>query len=224
MHRRGILAAAMAVAVAGCSSDEDDSAAHEGEADAEIVATDLLEGETSGTGWGRIEVENPTAAPHGRLEIDASILDEDGDILAEATHISAYIPPETTLRWYVRATAENDRLEGGDIIAEITEATTQPERTRLDDATVHATDLSVGGDVVNVVGELDVPSTDKQRVTVIALIYDVDGRLRGTGTDILYDPEPGTAVEFSANSNGFRAPAESPSIESYDVFAFGEHG
>ncbi|ELY47983.1 hypothetical protein [Natronorubrum bangense] len=224
MKRRGLLlATAGAVTVAGCSSDDEQTADGEGEAAAEIIEWDVFAAPARGGGsdrsWLRVAVENETAVPHGRLEITSTFRSADGSVVADGTHITSYIPPETTLRYYVQSNFEVDEVDTVD--NEFVDANTQVARSALDAVSVQNTELSAGGDVLNVTGDLEFDAVESDRIVVVAPIYDEDGWLRGTGTDILYDPSPTATSEFGANSNGFRAPEGSAVLDSYDVLVFG---
>ena len=223
MKRRGfLLATAGAGTVAGCSSDDEHTA--DGEATAEIIEWDVFAAPARGGGsnrsWLRVDVENETTVPHGRLEISSAVRSADGAVVADETHITSYIPPETTLRYYVQHDFEVDTVDTVD--TEFVEANTRVARSRLDAVSVRNTELSAGGDVLNVTGDLELDGVESDRIAVVAPIYDENGRLRGTGTDILYDPPPTATVEFGANSNGFRAPKGSARLDSYDVLVFGD--
>lgn len=215
-----MLAVAGSVAVAGCSSTEDVDGDEEG--DAELLETDAFTAPSVDGGgnvsWLRIDVENRADAPHGRLEVGFEVTSADGTVIERGSRVASYLPPADALRLYVAGDFEMEEFDA--VEAEIVAASARPERSRLEEATVSDTELSVGGDLINVTGELDVGDLDADRIAVVAPLYDADGRLRGTGLDVLYDPSGPEPVEFGANGAGFRAPEGSAPIDSYDVLVF----
>ncbi len=197
----------------GESSDED------GEATAEVVETDVFADQSSGTrerNWVQVDVENETTVDHGRVRIETTVLAEDGTELAADEHLTTYLPAETTLRYFHREEFELAAVDA--IETEIVDAHSTVDSVALEDAVVSETSLSVGGDLINVVGNLELETTDLERAVVVAPLYDEAGRLRGTGTHI--ENNPAETFEFGANSAGFRAPSESDDIDSYDVLVF----
>lgn len=221
MERRTfLLATGGTLSIAGCLSDGGPEEI-EGEGDVEIVDTELLE-EPSRDGstpvsWLRVDVENSGDGPHGQLEIESEFLADDGSVLDEGTHRTSYLPAETTLRYYLDGDFEMDEVD--DVENEIVEANARIESSLLD-VTVENTELNLGGDVLTVLGDLEGDVAGADPLLVVAAIYDESGRLRGTGTDIKFDPDPDERIEIDANSDGFRAPESSDEIESYDVLAF----
>ncbi|ELY62772.1 hypothetical protein C490_17192 [Natronobacterium gregoryi SP2] len=214
-----LLATGGVATVAGCFSTD---GTEQADATADFVDSNVLtapprDGSTD-TSWLRIDIENDTSAPHGRLEAESRVRSEDGTTMVTGEHVTSYLPANTTLRYFVDAEFEVDAVDA--VENDVVEANTRVESTQLDDVTVRNTDLSAGGDVLNVTGEFSVGVDEAERLVVVALIYDEAGRLRGTGTDIKYTLDTTEPVEFGANSDGFRAPAGSTPLESYDVVVF----
>ncbi|WP_228434406.1 hypothetical protein [Natrarchaeobaculum aegyptiacum] len=215
------------IAGAGCATNEEATDENgqrldeDQEGSAEIVGTDVIEAPAQGTSgddvpWLRVDVENPTDAPHGGIRLDSTFYD-DGNELSTETFRSSYLPAETTLRFYHRGESDPEELE--EVEVEIVEAHPQVRGTELEGISVGTTDLSVGGDLINVQGEAELGTDDEfERVTVVALIYDEAGYLRGTGTATEYGPTE--TFEFGADSSGFRAPHVADPIDDYDVLFF----
>ncbi len=220
-----------AVTIAGCTTgenrddengddeDRDDAEAEDREASIEIVDSTVID-DSSDDGaadpWLQVDVENETEVPHGGIRIVSEVLDDEGTVLASETHTTSYLPPETTLRYFHEGSFEMDEFDSIEHDIEVAHA--QVRSTELEDVTVSNTDLSVGGNLINVVGDLELADPDHDRVVVVAPIWDEAGRLRGTGTYI--ENSPTESFEFSADSNGFRAPDGAEPIDSYDVHVF----
>lgn len=229
MHRRSVLVATGGMlAVAGCVSngeaeEENGEADDEAEeASAEIVETEIVEAPAQGTSgedvvWLQVDVENPTTAAHGGIRLESTVIDEEGEELLSETHLTSYLPAETTLRYYHRGEFPPEDVD--DFEVDVTEAHPAVRASELEDVSIESTELSAGGDLVNVQGEAEVANNDElDRIMVIAPIYDEAGYLRGTGTATEYNPEP--TFEFGADSSGFRAPHVAETITDYDVFLF----
>ncbi|EMA39677.1 hypothetical protein [Halobiforma nitratireducens] len=237
-RRRFLLTAAGSVAVgtAGCSSNGD--ASEDGgigalpsdrDADVELVDAESMTAPprsgTAATPWHRVDVENRSDVPHGRLEIGVRFLSENGDVLGTTERVVALLPGETTLRCYFEGEVDVDDLETAE--AEIHDANAQVTSSPVDGVTIRNADLSAGGDVVNVAGELEVddsgPAADAERLVVVAPIYDEDGTFRGTGSDVLFGPAAGETVGFGASSDGFRAPEDAAPLEAYELHVLDDY-
>jgi len=220
-----------AVTIAGCTTgenrddengddeDRDDAEAEDREASIEIVDSTVID-DSSDDGaadpWLQVDVENETEVPHGGIRIVSEVLDDEGTVLASETHTTSYLPPESTLRYFHEGSFEMDEFDSIEHDIEVAHA--QVRSTELEDVTVSNTDLSVGGNLINVVGDLELADPDHDRVVVVAPIWDEAGRLRGTGTYI--ENSPTESFEFSADSPGFRAPGGAEPIDDYDVYVF----
>lgn len=222
MHRRSVLVATGGLlTVAGCVSN-DDTDDEQQEATAEIVGTEVIDAPETGTAgedvpWLQVDVENQTDAPHGGISLESTFYDDEASELLTETHLTSYLPAETTLRYYHQGDVTVDELEEIDV--EIVEAQSQVRGTELEDISVETTDLSVGGDLINVQGEAELGTDDEfERVTVVALIYDEAGYLRGTGTATEYNPTE--TFEFGADSTGFRAPDVADPLDDYEILIF----
>lgn len=221
MHRRSVLVATGGLlTVAGCVSNDEPNG-EEQEASAEIVGTEIIDApETGTTGedvpWLQVDVENQSDVAHGGISLESTFYDDEGEPLTE-THRSSYLPAETTFRYYRREELPVDELEEVDV--EIVEAHSQVRATELAGISVENTELSVGGDLINVQGEAVLSDTDEfERVTVIAPVYDEAGFLRATGTATEYSPAE--TFEFGADSSGVRAPHVADPIVDYEVRFF----
>lgn len=230
MERRTFLmATGGTVTIAGCTTgentedenadDENDEDADDREASIEIVDSTVIDASSddgAADPWLQVDVENETDVPHGGIRIESEVLADDGTVLASNEHITSYLPPETTLRYFHEGHFEMDEVDS--IEHDVVVAHAQVRSTELEDVTVTDTSLSVGGDLINVVGDLELADPDHERVVVVAPIWDDAGRLRGTGTYI--ENSPTESFEFSADSSGFRAPGSAEPIDSYDVLVF----
>ncbi|CAI50907.1 uncharacterized protein NP_6254A (plasmid) [Natronomonas pharaonis DSM 2160] len=226
MERRAFLmATGGAATIAGCTTggnteeeNGDVEYADDREASIEIADSTVIGASDDNVAdpWLQVDVENGTDVPHGGIRIESEVLDDDGTVLASNEHITSYLPPETTLRYFHEGAFEMDEFDS--LEHDVTDAHAQVRSTKLEDITVTNTSLSAGGDLINVVGDLDLADSDHDRVVVIAPIWDEAGRLRGTGTYI--ENSPTESFEFSADSSGFRAPGGAEPIDSYDVYAF----
>ena len=218
-----------AVTIAGCTTGEntddengdveDDEDADDREASIEIVDSTVIDASSddgAADPWVQVDVENETDVPHGGIRIVSEVLDDEGTVLASETHTTSYLPPETTLRYFHEGSFEMDEFDSIEHDIEVEHA--QVRSTELEDVTVTDTSLSVGGDLINVVGDLELADADHDRVVVVAPIWDEAGHLRGTGTYI--ENSPTESFEFSADSSGFRAPGGAEPIDSYDVYVF----
>ncbi|THE64730.1 hypothetical protein D8Y22_11510 [Salinadaptatus halalkaliphilus] len=217
------------LAIAGCTWTDRSTEDHQstGEDTAETASADISSSTVVAAPyrppagvdvpWIRLEITNEATAPHGRLEV-VSTVDSTTEAAVEShQRFVSYVPPETTLRYYVRTNLEFDEFD--DVTTDITDATPQIDSTQLE-PTVERTNFSAGSSLVSVTGELEVDATELSRLFVVALVYDEEGQFRGTGTDIKTDPNLSAPIEFNADSDGFRTPVGNAQPASYEILAF----
>lgn len=79
----------------------------------------------------------------------------------------------------------------------------------IEQASVANSDIIVEPEAgVDVVGEIDLGSANPDRVTIVALVYDSQGRLRGTMR--VQETNPVQTIAFSRNTISIRTPPNLP--------------
>lgn len=170
--------------------------------------------------WAVLEIENTSPVPHGTLRAETRFYDSDDTILEVRDRFIHYLPPETTWRAYTRYYTETpDRVDH--VTTRITSQTPDINPTPIESASIESTTLDAtpeGG--VDFAAEVDLGGATPERVTVLGLFYDDDGRFRGTIRGV--ETSPGSTVAVSGATIGIRTPPDrdGEQITSQEVFVF----
>ena len=192
------------------------------EASAEVVDSELLtEPNGNDVPWVQVDVENETDVAHGTVRVESRFLSADGSVLDTREQFASYLPPETTWRYYLRSDADVDEVDT--VENEIVTDYPQVRSEELEEVTVSNTSMATGADLVNVTGTLEVDDPDVDRVVIVALIYDEHDQFLGTTNTVKPSFDPTQPVEFSSDSDGFRAPAEADEPDSFEILVFDDH-
>jgi hypothetical protein len=167
--------------------------------------------------WARIEVRNPTTVDHGRVQTEVRFYDSEDTLLETRDGYADYLPANTVWRDYIRYYTENperlDRVE-----TRIVESDSTVNGSEISEASVISSNMTAeaeGG--VDLSAEIDLNDATPDRVTVVGLFFDAQGRFRGTVRDV--EPNPADTVVVSAGSIGIRTPPNlvDQQVESHEL-------
>lgn len=186
--------------------------------DSEVLTAPFFpDGEGSDVPWIQIDVENPTGVLHREVRVESRLRDDDNSVLDVREGFTLVLPPETTWRYYLR----QDETMAVEDIEEVENTITGQETGMrgevIENARVLDASMSFDGSAVTVTGEVDIGDTNASRITVVALIYDDEGRFRGSVSDVETDPQATDTVAFDAGLVGFRAPSSMADPDSYEL-------
>jgi hypothetical protein len=173
-----------------------------------ILADSVVAPPDSQIPWAITEVRNPTPIDHGQVRTELRFYDSSNGLLEVRSGYTAYLPAQTTWRNYTRYYTETpDQLER----VELRIVNTKPNvnGTIIEQASVVNSDMIVEPEAgVEVVGEINLGSANPDRVTVVALVYDSQGRLRGTMWT--QNTSPAQTIAFSKGTISIRTPPNLP--------------
>jgi len=156
--------------------------------------------------WARTEVENVASVPYGAVQTELRFYDSDDVLLESREGYADYIPPNTVWRDYVRYYTETpDRLDH--VEGRIVDGDNVVNGREMEDISIVSSEMTAEPESgVDLAAEIDLKGATPDRVTVIGLFYDSEGRFRGTVRDV--DTNPIDTVASSAGSIGIRTPPD----------------
>jgi len=247
MERRYFLGIAGSVSLAGCSSEGDstDSEAtptenQEGssatptptrtatpaenqEAAVEIAGSDFIMGDSvtappdGQIPWARTEVENTSPVDHGGTRTELRFYDTEDTLIEAREGYTPYLSANTVWRDYIRyytdTPEELDRVE-----TRVVENDPVVNGTEIAEATIISSEMTADPESgVDLAAEVDLGGANPDRVTVVGLFYDAQGRFRGALRDV--DTNPTDTVAVSTGSITIRTPPnlEDQQVESHEL-------
>jgi hypothetical protein len=144
--------------------------------------------------WAFIEIENPTEVAHGSVRTELRLYDSNNALLEARKGYTDYIPASTVWRDYFRYYTETpDRVDH--VMARIVDNDPVVNGAEIEEATVVSSEMTVSAESgVDLAAEIDFNGVTPDRVTVIGLFYDAEGRLRGTVRHVATNPAETVAV------------------------------
>lgn len=171
-----------------------------------ISAGSIVGGQDEDVPWIRTDIQNTRAEMHGGLQIEQLLYDGDDSLLEVRDGYIALIPGETTWRSYHRVSSfELDQLDHVEV--RIVENDNEVSASPIAGASVVSSSMTAepeGG--VDIVGEIALENTNVDRVVMFGLVYDTQGRLRGTVRDSTRSPSE--TIAFSAGGPLIRTPPD----------------
>jgi hypothetical protein len=173
-----------------------------------ILADSVVAPPDSQIPWAITEVQNSTPIDHGRIRTELRFYDSSDSLLEVRDGYTGYLPAQTTWRNYTRYYTETpDQLERVEL--HIVDTDPDINGNVIEQASVANSDMVVEPEAgVDVVGEIDLGNANPDRVTVFALVYDSQGRLRGTMG--VQETNPAQTVAYSRSTISIRTPPNLP--------------
>ena len=168
--------------------------------------------------WVRADVQNPSSSSLSRVRLQHRFYDLNDELINARETYTAFIPPNTTWRDYIRFYMEQpDQLDHVESRIVDQSVVTSAE---TDEFSVDNSNLDVSNEAtVSVVGEINA-QTDLDYMAIVALVYSPEG-FRGALSRSEQDVTAGDLVAFDAGTIGMRTPpnkAELPSKHEFGVF------